>query len=388
MSDRQPKQRAVHYFDHAATSWPRPPEVVEAVARGLTEYGGSPGRGAYELAMRSARALFDARQTFARFLGAPHAEDVIIVPSCTWACNLMLQGLLRPGDRVVVGSMEHNAVVRPLSALAALGVEVVVVDAETTGFVDPDDVERAVKAAPTRAVVCQHASNVTGTIQYVGDLADIAHEHDAVMLVDGAQAVGHIPVDVRALGVDAYAVPGHKALLGPPGIGLLWLSERAQPDPLVLGGTGSGSSETEAMPTRRPERFEAGTANVPAALGLAAGMEVRAADPDASARESELAMRVLEGLSAIPGVRVLGPGSEVPRVPVVSFVHERVEADRLAFELDRRWGIACRAGLHCAPWAHRTLGSFEGGAVRISVGWSTTGADVDALLTAFRNVLA
>lgn len=387
MSDNE-TERPIHYFDHAATSWPRPPEVVEAVSRGLTEYGGSPGRGAYELAMSSARALFDARQVFARLLGAPMAEDVIIVPSCTWACNLMLQGLLRHGDRVVVGSMEHNAVVRPLAALAKRGVKVVVVDADSSGLVDPEDVERAVMAAATRAVICQHASNVTGTLQFVGDLADIAHEHDALMLVDGAQAIGHVPVDVMALGVDAYAVPGHKALLGPPGIGLLWLSERAAPNPLVLGGTGGGSSELEAMPARRPERYEAGTANVPAALGLAAGIGVRSSDVSAAERESELALRVLEGLAAIPEVRVLGPVSGVPRVPVVSFVHDRIEADRLAFELDRRWGVACRAGLHCAPWAHKTLGTLETGVLRLSVGCSTTDADVDVLFEALGTAFA
>lgn len=375
------------YLDHAASSWPKPPEVVDALTFAARDLGGNPGRGVYELSMRTARAVFEARRACAGFLGVPAAEDLAFVPSCTFACNQMLR-VLSPGDRVVVGSMEHNAVVRPLNALAERGVEVVVVDADPTGFVDPDDVERAVAAAPTRAVVCQHASNLTGTIQPIADLADIAHEYGALMLVDGAQGAGHLAVDLAVLGVDAYAVSGHKGMLGPQGIGLLYLSASAQPDPLLEGGTGSGHSELPRMPTERPDRYEAGTLNTPGAvaLGEAARWHMEHGE-EQRAEERRLAALLHEGLAAIPGVTVLGPPPGVERVPVVSMYHETVEADRIVFGLDRGYGIACRAGLHCAPWAHGTVGTLERGAVRFGVGYGSTAVHVEEAVRAVAEVL-
>ncbi|MHB9002459.1 MAG: aminotransferase class V-fold PLP-dependent enzyme [Coriobacteriia bacterium] len=376
------------YLDHAATSFPKPTTVVDAVTHALTELGGNPGRGVYELAMRSSRAVFEARASCARLLGVPDAADLIFVPSCTYACNLMLFGSLKSGDRVVVGSMEHNAVVRPLNALVERGVDVVVVNADSTGFIHADDVEAAVSAAPTRAVICQHASNLTGTVQTIGDLADIAHEAGAWMLVDGAQGAGHLSVDVAALGVDAYAVSGHKGLFGPQGVGLLYLAPGFDPAPLIEGGSGSGGSELPRMPLERPDRYEAGTPNTPGIAGVGAAARWHI-DNGATQRDAErrLARILHEGLAGIPGVTVLGPDPQAERVPVVAFTHETVEADRIAFQLDRTYGIASRAGLHCSPWSHRSAGTLECGAVRFGVGFANKDSDIEQTLAAVREIV-
>ncbi|MBE0476352.1 MAG: aminotransferase class V-fold PLP-dependent enzyme [Coriobacteriia bacterium] len=371
------------YLDHAASSWPKPPEVVEAVVSALTRYGGNPGRGAYRLAMASSRLIFEARRDLAALLHVPDPRDLLFTSGATEAANLMLKGVLHRGDRVVTTSMEHNAVSRPLNRLTSAGVEVVVVTAETDGTVDADAVEAAVRAAPTRAVACTHASNLTGSIQPVGDLADVAHAAGALMFVDGAQAAGHLPVDVAALGADAYAVSGHKGLLGPQGIGALYLAPHVDAEELLQGGTGAGRSEEPVQPLVRPERYEAGTPNTPGIAGLGAAARLLAERGEAQrAEERRLLRRLHEGLLGIGGFRVLGPGPDEPRVPVLAVTHERVDADQLAFALDRRYGIATRAGLHCSPWAHETLGTLATGALRFGLGWGNTEAHVDLALEA------
>jgi selenocysteine lyase/cysteine desulfurase len=361
--------------------------VAEAMAHAITDLGGNPGRGAYRLGMETTRAIHAARADIAGLLGAPDSRDLLFQPGCTQAMNLVLFGLIAPGDRVVACSMEHNAVARPLNILAARGVDLVVVDADEAGVVDADAVEAAVASKPTRAVVCQHAGNVSGAIQPVADLADVAHSHDALLLVDGAQAGGHLNVDLGALGADAWACAGHKGLLGPQGVGVLYLAPDCEPAELVAGGTGSSSSEEPLQPRSRPDRYEAGTPNTPGILGLGAAVRWLAEHGDTQrAEERRLVRRFHEALLGIPGYRVLGPEPDEERVPVVSVVHERVEGDRLAFALDRRYGIAARAGLHCAPWAHRTLGTSATGAVRFGIGYGNTDADIDLALEALADL--
>jgi cysteine desulfurase family protein len=373
----------VIYLDHAATSWPKPPGVVEAVTDALTVYGGNPGRGAYRLGLETTRAIHSARHAAAAYLGVPDAKDLLFQPGCTQGMNLVLFGLLEPGARVVACSAEHNAVARPLNTLARRGVEVVIVDTDEAGVVDVDRVESAVAAASTTAVVCQHAGNLTGAIQPVADLADVAHAHGAAMLVDGAQAGGHLAVDLSTLGADAWACSGHKGLLGPQGVGVLYLAPGCEPAELVSGGTGSGASEEPLQPTIRPDRYEAGTPNTPGILGLGAAVAWLAEHGEANrAEEARLAKRFHEGILEIGGYRVLGPEPFEPRVPVISVVHESIPGDRLAFALDRTYAIAARAGLHCAPWAHRTLGTLETGALRFGLGYGNTDAHVDAALEA------
>lgn len=375
-------EQRIRYFDHAATSWPKPQEVLDAVVRAMTEAGGNPGRGAHSLALAAARTIASSRSTLARLMGVPDDRNVLFTSGCTQGLNMVLKGTLRRGDRVVVSSVEHNAVVRPLALLAAQGVKVVRVPADREGRIDADEVELLVSQAPTRMVVCQHASNVTGVIHPIGDLADIAHEHGAVLVVDGAQGAGHLTVDLARLGADAYSVPGHKALLGPQGVGALYLAPSLEPRELVQGGSG-GRSEDVEQPRTRPDRYEAGTCNTPGIAGLGAGAAfLLAHGEELCATERALTRRLHEGLLGIPGVTVLGPPLGEPRVPVVSITHSRVTPDELAFALDRRYGIAVRAGVHCSPWAHEAVGTAETGAVRFGIGWGVTADDVEFALAA------
>lgn len=376
------------YFDHAATSWPKPHVVIDAVQRAMRA-GGSPGRGGYHMALEASRTLFRTREGCASYLGVGDSRNLIFTCGCTAACNMMLFGTLRSGDRVVVGSMEHNAVSRPLSALAEEGVTVVKVQADPTGLVDPEDVAQACAEADTTAVVCQHASNVTGTIQPIAEIARVAHDAGAVMLVDGAQAAGHIDVDVTALGVDAYAVSGHKGLLGPQGIGLLYIAPGLDVRPRDMGGTGGTRSDPSRMPDERPDRYEPGTPNVPGIAGLGAAVGFLTAEREGIRDEERVLTHLLiEGLSSIEGVHIYGPQVEVERIPVVSITHDGVACATIASRLDREYGIACRAGLHCAPWAHESIGTLETGAVRFGIGWNSAEEEVERLIAAVEAIVA
>ena len=382
-------RRPCIYLDHGATSWPKPPEVVDAVVDALREHGANPGRGAYEMALAAARIVFDARRACADLLKVPDSRDVAFTSGCTEATNVMLKGLLQPGDRVVVSSMEHNAVSRPLTALAREGVELVVVSADATGAVDVSDMERAVRLAPTRAVVCQHASNVTGTVQPIGELSRVAHDNGALLLVDGAQGGGHLDVDLTALDVDAYALSGHKGMLGPQGVGLLYLRPGLEARELMQGGTGGGRSEGDEQPASRPERYEAGTPNTPGIAGLGAAARLLLEHGAAWRAEEQRRYRVLvEGLRRIADLTVFGPAADTPAVPIVSVVSATMDPDRIASLLDRAHCVAVRAGLHCAPWAHRTIGTLGTGAVRFGVGYGNTDEDVEAALAALSEVLS
>jgi len=371
------------YFDHAATSWPKAPGVAEAMSRALVELGGNPGRGAYRMALATARAIHGVRRDAAAFLGIPDAKDLLFQPGCTQGLNLALFGLIARGDRIVACPTEHNAVARPLNVLSQRGVEVVLAETDDAGYVDPESVAALVSQARTRAVVCQHAGNVTGAIQPVADLADIAHEHGALMIVDGAQAGGHLPVDLAALSADVWACSGHKGLLGPQGVGVLYLAPECEPEELVFGGTGQGESELPIGPKHRPDRYEVGTPNVPGVVGLGAAIGWLTAHAEENRRhERALMHRLTEGIAGLPGYRMLGPAPDEPRVPVVSVVHDAVPADQLAFALDRQYGVAVRSGLHCAPWAHLSLGTLGSGALRLSVGYGLTEDDVDLVIEA------
>jgi cysteine desulfurase family protein len=382
-------ERHCVYLDHGATSWPKPPEVVDAMVEAIRDHGANPGRGAYGMALSASRIVFEARRACADLLGVADPRDLAFVSGCTEACNLMLRGLLAPGDRVVVSSMEHNAVSRPLHALAGEGIDVVVVRADDAGVIDADDMERAVRQAPTRAVVCQHASNVTGSIQPIADLAGVAHENGALLLVDGAQGGGHVATDLAGLEVDAYAVSGHKGLLGPQGVGRLYLRPGLEARELMQGGTGGGSSAEDDQPRTRPERYEAGTPNTPGIAGLGAAARLLLEHGDAWRADEQRRYRALKrGLLDIPGVIVYGPAVDEPAVPIVSITSEGLDPDRIASALDRRYCIATRSGLHCAPWAHRTLGTIRTGTLRFGVGYGNTDADVETTVAALWEILS
>lgn len=370
------------YLDHGATAFPKAPGVAEAMRRFLEEEAGNPGRGGHRLTVAASRAIEAAREEAAALLGgAP--ERTLLGPGATFWLNTVLQSLLGRGGRVVTSALEHNAVMRPLRRLEAeCGIEVAVVDgSDPQGVPTAAEVAAAVAAAPTALVAVSHASNVSGAVLPVA--AIVAAVAPVPVLVDAAQTAGGLDVDFSALGAAALACSGHKGLLGPPGIGLLLLAPGLEVEPLVRGGTGS-RSESEDMPDYLPDRLEAGTPNGVGAAGLGAACRwLRGQDLGAlRERQQRLARRLAAALRELRGVALHGWRDDAPHTGILSFTLDGADGGELAARLDREHGICVRAGLHCAPAAHRRLRTFPDGTVRVGIGPFNSEHDVDALLTA------
>jgi len=376
------------YLDNAATSFPRPEAVYRAVDTTLRQVGASPGRGGYRLALEASRLVFEVREQLAAFFAIPDASRLAFTSGCTEAINLALFGALAPGDRVVTTGMEHNAVCRPLRALAARGVEVVTVAPDGEGRVSAEDLRRACRPG-TRMLAMTHASNVTGTVQPLEEVGPWCRAQGILVLVDAAQSAGLLEIDVEALGIDLLALAGHKGLFGPPGTGALYVREGVELRPLIYGGTGS-DSESPEPPRQMPERFESGTLNTPGIAGLGAGIDfIREQGlANLAARKRGQVAALLEGLARIPRVRLFGPRDAARHAGAISFVLEGVDPSETGFRLDQEYAIACRVGLHCAPEAHRAIGTFPTGTVRVSPGFSTSPGDIEHFLAAVTDLAA
>jgi cysteine desulfurase family protein len=352
----------------------------------IRRIGVAPGRGGYAQGLESARLVFRARETLAELFGVPDPARLVFTHSATESINLAVRGLLKPGDHVVTSTMEHNSLARPLKHLERRGVEVTWVQADRNGFVESRDIAAAFRPT-TRLVALAHASNVIGAVQPVEAIGALTRAAGIAFLVDAAQSAGCLPIDVGGMGIDLLAAPGHKGLFGPPGTGILYVAEGVELEPLTVGGTGGFSSEPE-QPLNMPERFESGTLNVPGIAGLLAGVEfIRLTGIETIARhEEDLMERLLAGLAAIPGsaVHAAPPGL---RAPVASFTIAGMDPSTIGFRLDTEFGISVRVGLHCAPMAHRSIGTFPVGTVRVSPGYFTTAADIDAFLAALRKIV-
>lgn len=376
------------YLDYAATSFPKPPEVPAQMLRYLSEVGATVNRSVYGAAQAAGLVELTLSQRLCRLFHFAPVTHAVLTPGNTWGLNLLLAGLLRPGDHCVVSSMEHNAVMRPLQALARQGVTFTRVACDGTGRLEPKDVEAALRP-DTRLVVLAHGSNVSGTVQDAAAVGDICRRHGIPFCLDAAQTAGHIPVDFAALGLSALSVPGHKGLLGPSGIGALLLTPElaAQLTPIVSGGTGS-ASDSEEIPPYMPDRFEPGTPNVPGIYGLEAALAFleQTGVEAVAAHDRLLTVRFLEGIRGVPGVRIVGPDTPEGRVGVVSLDFPGRDNAEVAEALECRFGILTRCGLHCAPAAHQTLGTFPRGTVRFSWGWFSTEGDIDQALEAVRSV--
>lgn len=382
---------SVIYLDNAATSWPKPPGVAEAMTGFLTDVGANPGRAGHRRAIAAGRIVYDLREEIASLVGCPDPMRVVFGMNATEAINLVLHGLLRPGDQIVTSSMEHNAVMRPLRLLEARGVAVSVAPCSPRGELDPAEVERRIAPA-TRLIVLNHASNVVGTIQPVAEVGRIARHHGVPLLLDGAATVGAVPIDLERDGVDLLAFTGHKALGGPTGTGGLVLGTRVDPGhiaPLLQGGTGS-RSEQEHQPDFLPDKYESGTLNVAGLAGLLAGIRwVKAQGEERlRTRAIEHTAVLLEGLAGIGGVTVYGPPDARRRVATVSFNLAGRASSEVGFRLDEEFGVLCRVGLHCAPAAHRTLGTAPGGTVRFAPGPFTTAGELARAVDAVRSLAA
>jgi cysteine desulfurase family protein len=378
------------YLDNAATSFPKPDAVHNAVEQYSRELGVAYGRGAYRQALEVQGVVDRCRLRAAELFGAERADRIIFTFNGTDSLNLAMHGVLTPGDHVVTSVIEHNSVLRPMRTLQQQRhIEVTYVDANQQGRIDAADVRSALRPN-TKLIALIHASNVTGTLQPIADVGEIAREAGVLFLLDAAQSAGHLPIDVGEVPVDLLACPGHKGLLGPLGTGLLYIRPgvEEQLNSQRQGGTGS-HSEDDRQPGVLPDKYESGNHNVPGLFGLEAALaylQQRGVDSIA-AHEHELTSRLLDGLREIKQLRLHGVANTAGRVGVVSVSVSGFEPQVLAGILDENFGIQTRAGLHCAPGAHKSIGTFEqGGTVRLSCGPFTTTDQIDATVEALRHV--
>ncbi len=372
------------YLDNAATSFPKPEGVYAAVDDAMRRSGANPGRGSHALARAADEIVLRARANVARLLSAGKDTDTIFTYSCTDGLNLVLKSLAGRGHRAVIGPFEHNAVYRPLYALQTRGLELAVARATPDGRIDLDDFAARCAQGVDFAVVA-HASNVTGARSPVPEIARIVHRCGGILVVDGAQSAGHIPIDLQELGADIFVCPGHKGLLGPMGTGIVIVPRTIPLDPLRAGGTGVHSEDPD-MPLEPTCRLEAGTHNLPGIAGLSAGIDwlSEVGVERVAAHERACAARLIEGLATIDGVRVLSDAA--CGTGIVSFTMDGLTSEEVGNFLDQAYGIYTRSGLHCAPLAHRALGTFPEGTVRASVGWSNSEEDVARLVSAVREI--
>lgn len=377
------------YMDNGATSFPKPPAVLEAMERYTLEIGGSPGRSGHRLSQKAARIVFECREALAALIGAKDSRRVVFSMNATEALNIALLGTLKNGDRVVTTSMEHNSVMRPLRHLAGKGdIDLQVLPCDSAGRLDPGLLEEALKGRP-RLVAVNHASNVTGTIAPLARIGGMTRAAGSLLLVDAAQSAGVVSIDVERDCIDLLAFTGHKALLGPQGTGGLWVREGVELDPVYRGGTGS-NSELEEQPDFFPDCLESGTLNAVGLAGLRASLTFLAERgvERIGAKEKALARRLIEGLDGPPGLTLYGPGADEERTAVVSFTIAGMVPSEVGFLLDDAFGILTRVGLHCSPGAHRTIGSWPTGTVRLSPGFFTSEEEIDRVIEACRYIAA
>jgi len=372
---------SIIYFDHAATSYPKPPSVIQACQDFFLKAGGNPGRSGHRLSLESARIVYQAREAFTSFFGAADSSRLIFTSNATESLNIALLGMLREGSHVVTSSMEHNAVMRPLRHLEKTrGVEVTVVQASPDGTLEPSRIAMALRK-DTSLIVLNHASNVVGTVLPVREVA--ALKGTVPLLVDAAQTAGVLPIDVQKDGIDLLAFTGHKSLWGPTGTGGLYIRPGLQPSPLKYGGTGS-FSEKEEMPDFLPDCYECGTLNMMGIAGLLAGLgEVQQAGlPAILSHERMLTEMLVQGLKTVPGLILYGTGEPEKQTATLSFNMEGLMSSDVTGALDRQFRIMTRSGLQCAPSPHHTIGTHPHGTVRVSMGWSNTTQEVEQLIEA------
>jgi cysteine desulfurase family protein len=369
------------YLDNAATSHPKPKEVGEAILSCLSDGIGNPGRSGHALALKAARLVYDTREALAAIFNIPDPIRIAFTLNATHALNMALYGYLRAGDHVVTTSMEHNSVLRPLHNLKQSGrIDYTIVTCSPTGALDPDDVAKAVRSN-TKLIVINHASNVCGTIQPVAEVKKLLPE--ITLLLDAAQTAGTLPLDVQACGADLLAFSGHKGLLGPTGTGGLYVRKGIELAPLLQGGTGS-RTESPDHPDFLPDALEAGTQNIHGIAGLGAALQFLIQTTIAKVRQKEMHLTgiLIDALSQIPGMLVYGTRKGQLQTATVAINLKDHDPAEVALRLDREFGICTRASLHCAPLAHKTLGSYPRGSVRLAMGYFNTEEDVLACVKA------
>lgn len=375
------------YLDNAATSYPKPPDVSRAMKKFMDEVGSSSGRGAYRKALEADGLVFNTRKALVKLFNIKDPSRICFTSNVTEALNLAIYGLLSKGDRVITSGLEHNSVWRPLCRMREeRNIDLVKIECDPNGDLDFDSYLNEIKLG-AKLVVMLHASNVIGTILPISEIGKVAHEHEAIFLVDSAQTAGVLPIDVEKDNIDMLAFTGHKGLMGPMGTGGLYIREGIDLRPLIEGGTG-GQSILERQPEELPERFEAGTLNVPGimGLGLAVDFILNESVTKIWKHEKKLTHQLLKGLEEIANVKVYGPRDVEKIVGVISINIEGVEPQEVGYVLDEVYGIMVRTGLHCSPLAHKTIGTIDCGTLRISPGYFNTDQDIANLLVALKEI--
>jgi cysteine desulfurase family protein len=363
------------YLDNAATSSKKPESVKKAILNYYENIGASPGRGGYKDSIKAGRIILEARSKLADFFNVPKPEQIVFTHNVTYALNMGLKGVLKPNDHVITTTMEHNSVLRPLKGLEQKGIiEADYIKCENDGTLEPKKIKKYIKNN-TKLIVITYASNVTGTLMPVQKIADIAENNNLYFFLDTAQAAGAYEIDFQKLETDFLAFTGHKGLMGPPGTGGFAVSQKLSKnmDSLIEGGTGS-ISDQEYQPDFLPDKFESGTLNTPGIAGLKAGVEFIETKGLDNIRQHELKLAeiFIEGLKQIDDINIYGPGDIEKQAPTISITHKHHDLGQLSYILDDKYGIMTRSGLHCAPFAHKTIGSFPEGTLRFSIGYFNT----------------
>lgn len=381
------------YMDQAATSFPKAPGVIETMVEFMSQVGTNINRGSYENAYETAEIVYETREQLCKLFHfeplADNVKNVIFTPNITYALNFIIKGYLQTGDHVLVSSMEHNAVMRPLVQLQKdRGITFDRIPCTKKGEIQIDAIESMIQKN-TKAIIMTHSSNVCGTLMPIKEIGEIAYRYGLKFIVDSAQTAGTFPISMRDMHIDALAFTGHKGLLGPQGIGGFLITDEMadQMTPLITGGTGS-ISDTEETPTFLPDKFEAGTLNLPGIMGLHRSLKYieEVGINNIRERELKLTQQFIDGVSKIEGIRMIGKTTCENRSAVVSLQTDNLDEAILAFRLDQEYQIMTRVGMHCAPNAHKTLGTFPEGTIRFSFGHSNTEEEVNEAIKAIKEI--
>jgi len=376
------------YLDNSATSWPKPPTVVKAISDYLNEYGGSPGRSGHSFSLRAAREVFETRELIAELFNARSSERVIFTANATHALNIALKGILKKGDHVIITSMEHNSMIRPLRYLENQGfIELSIANCDEKGYINIEDLKNKIKSN-TKLVATIHGSNVTGILQPIRQIGEICKNNNVLYLIDAAQSAGFANIDMQQDNIDILAFTGHKKLYGPPGIGGLCINNDIAIETLIHGGTGS-KSEMEIHPEFYPDRLEAGTGNTIGVVGMKAGIQfiLDKGIDKLRKKQTELTNYFIKQLQEINEVILYGINTDNDQLPLISMNVKNIIPSDLAFKLDNEFEVMVRAGLHCSPLAHKTIGTFPQGTVRFSIGSFNTEEEINYVIDAIKTII-
>ena len=374
------------YFDNAATSFPKPKIVYDKIMDVMMNYGANPGRSGHKLAMKVNREIFSTRSKISKLFNVKDPLDIVFTFNCTESLNIAIKGVLKAGDHIITTSMEHNSVLRPIKFLERSGITNTIVKGDKQGRVDPKDIQKSIREE-TKIIATTHISNLTGTIIDIKEIGKIAKSQGLIYLVDAAQSAGVYSIDVESMNIDLLAFPGHKGLLGPQGTGGLYIKKGIDMVESFQGGTGS-ISHSLIQPDVMPDKFESGTPNAPGIIGLGTGIDYILEVGIDNIREKELALTkyFIEETSKINGIKLYGPLELNEHGPVISLNIRDADSSEVSYMLNEDYNIAVRPGLHCAPLAHKTIGTFEQGTVRFSFGYENTFEEIELGIKALRNI--